>query len=56
MTFSVSSGQLRKETGAPNLKVSIYLAQFTYLGLIRRLPLYELDAKRYGAMMSYLRQ
>lgn len=53
VTLSMSNQQLANQCHRKNLKVSPLLALFAFLGILHRVPSYELDNKRYDALMQY---
>lgn len=54
VVFSMSNNQFRKAYEHNVKQVSNFLAQLAYLGVIKRVPLYELSTRRYGDVMHYL--
>lgn len=53
--FSVSNQQFRDAIGKHNFnRVSNFFALLAYLGLLRRIPLFELSDSRYRKMLQYL--
>jgi hypothetical protein len=53
--FSVSNQQFRDAIGKRSFnRVSNFFALLAYLGLVRRIPLYELSDSRYRRMLQYL--
>jgi hypothetical protein len=53
VTFSCSNQQLADRCQRKNLKASPWLALFTFLGLLRRIPAYELGEKRYDDLLNH---
>lgn len=53
--FSMSNQQFRDAIGKRSFnRVSSFFALLAYLGLVRRIPLYELSDSRYRKMLQYL--